>query len=211
MVADCVNVCVCCIMITVPLLKAGWKQTFVILDRFFKWKSVAGLQRPAVPLPSPLPPICPLAPIRTHNHLLNGSVSLITSLILIDLYQFVSHQGFPEQRSLCHITHNINALLRLENSLQSVCHSLGYRAKRYNAVRETGRQSTEKDRERKKETNDNGHVFLSMLVMRLLSRKLAPLLSILSSFIKEISQDVSHPWVAHISAYMMMLMLISKW
>lgn len=43
---------------------------------------------------------------------INGPSFLITSWTLIDLHQFVSHQGFPEQRRLPHITHNIYVLLR---------------------------------------------------------------------------------------------------
>lgn len=50
-----------------------------------------------------------------------------------------------------------------------------------------------------------------MLEMSLSSGKLAPLLSILCLFIKEISQDTSHPRTVHISVCMARLALISKW
>lgn len=107
-------------------------------------------------LPSPLPCICPLTPLPTNTHLINSPGSLVTSWILIDLHQFVSHQGFPEQRCLCHIIHNIYALIRLEkNSPQSVCHSLGYRAERHKAAR----KKKKKQGERQKETNDKRQRF----------------------------------------------------
>lgn len=121
-------------------------------------------------LPSPLPCICPLTPLPTNTHLINSPGSLVTSWILIDLHQFVSHQGFPEQRCLCHIIHNIYALLRLEKTARKVSATALVTGLKDTKQQETRRKSREKDRKRLMIKGKGfkwgcGHAFLSMLVM----------------------------------------------
>lgn len=137
-------------------------------------------------LPSPLPSICPLTPLPTNTHLINGPGSLITSWILIDLHQFVSHQGFPEQRCLRHIIHNIYALLRLEKQPAKCLPQpwlQGWKTQSSKKQEEKAERKTEGDRTRLMIKGDGfkwwcGHAFLSMLVMWLLTRKLVLLIAL---------------------------------
>lgn len=90
----------------------------------------------------------PLTPLPTNTHLINSPGSLVTSWILIDLHQFVSHQGFPEQRCLCHIIHNIYALIRLGKTARKVSATALVTGPKDTKQQERRRKSREKDRKR---------------------------------------------------------------